>query len=504
MKNKITISIVLIIIIILLVNLISQDFFLRFDFSEDKNYTLSKATKNLLKNLPEPVTVKAYFSENMPANVSKAKKDFKEMLIEYHNRSKGMLVYEFINPNEDEEKEQEAVQAGINPVMIDVREKDQMKQQKAYMGAVVTMGERKEVIPFIQPNAPIEYTLSKAIKKLSVVDKPVVGLLQGHSEPGIGEIIQAYNEMSVLYNVEPITLSDTTTIPERIKAIIIIQPKDTIKQSHLEQLDQFLAKGGKVLVAASRANSNLQNAYSSVLNTGLEKWLKSKGIIVNENLVVDVSCSQIQVVQNMGGYQMIRQMQFPYIPIIKNFGSHSISGGLEAVVLPFVSSIDYSGSPNVNYTPIAFSSEKSGSEMLPVYFNIQRNWMESDFRQKKLAVAATFEGKLAGNTSSKMVVIGCGDFIINGRQGQQQQQLTPDNINLFVNSLDWLADETGLIDLRTKSVTARPIKQLEDATKTFVKLLNFLVPILLAIGYGFYRFQSKKLLRIKRMEEEYV
>ena len=406
--------------------------------------------------------------------------------------------------NEDEEKEQEAVQAGINPVMIDVREKDQMKQQKAYMGAVVTMGERKEVIPFIQPNAPIEYTLSKAIKKLSVVDKPVVGLLQGHSEPGIGEIIQAYNEMSVLYNVEPITLSDTTTIPERIKAIIIIQPKDTIKQSHLEQLDQFLAKGGKVLVAASRANSNLQNAYSSVLNTGLEKWLKSKGIIVNENLVVDVSCSQIQVVQNMGGYQMIRQMQFPYIPIIKNFGSHSISGGLEAVVLPFVSSIDYSGSPNVNYTPIAFSSEKSGSEMLPVYFNIQRNWMESDFRQKKLAVAATFEGKLAGNTSSKMVVIGCGDFIINGRQGQQQQQLTPDNINLFVNSLDWLADETGLIDLRTKSVTARPIKQLEDATKTFVKLLNFLVPILLAIGYGFYRFQSKKLLRIKRMEEEYV
>jgi gliding-associated putative ABC transporter substrate-binding component GldG len=507
MKNKLITTIILVAAIVLIANIISQDFFVRLDFSEDKQYTLNQATKDILKNLQEPVTIKAYFSENLPPNVAKVKKDFKEMLIEYNNRSKGMLVYEFIDPSKNEETEQEAMQAGVQPIMIDVREKDQMKQQKAYMGAVISMGERKEVLPFVQPGAALEYTLSKAIKKLSIIDKPTLGIMQGHGEPTIQEIVQAYNELNVLYNVEPFTLSDTTTIPDRIKTITIIRPKDTISQTQLQQLDQFLAKGGKILIATSRVNANLQTASSSVLSTGLEKWLKGKGLSLNEDIVVDASCSQIQVVQNAGGFQMIRQIQFPYIPLIKNFSKTSaIGGGLETLAMPFSSSIDYIGAPSNKYTPIAFTSEKSGSEMLPVYFNIQKNWTESDFPKKNIVVAASLEGKLVGEAESKIVLISNGDFIINGTQGQgqQQQQLAPDNINLFVNSIDWLSDDTGLIGLRTKAITARPIEELSDASRSTLKWLNFLLPILLIIGYGFFRAQLKRNKRIKRMEESYV
>ncbi len=503
MKNKIASGIILIVAILLLANLISQDLFFRIDLSEGKNYTLSKATKNILKNLKEPVTVRAYFSENLPPNVAKGKKDFKDLLVEYHSRSKGMVVYEFINPNENEEKEQEAIQAGVQPVLIDVREKDQMKQQKAFMGAVITMGERKEVIPFIQPGGAIEYTLSKAIKKLSVVDKPSIGLLQGHGEPSVSEIVQVYNELTVLYNVEPITITDSTDIPERIKTIAIVQPKDSIKADVFVKLDRFLSKGGKILIAASRANTNLQNAFSTTLNTGLEKWLFAKGIVLKDELIADVSCSQIQVVQNLGGLQMIRQLQFPYIPVIKNFASHPITGGIESVILPFVSYIEYNGTDSIKYTPIAFTSEKSTSELLPVYFNLQRQWTEADFRKKNLTVAATIEGRIGGAANTKMVCIADGEFIINGKPGQQQQQLAPDNINLFVNSIDWLTDETGLIELRTKGITARPIDEVSDITKGLVRWANFLIPILLVIGYGFYRFQMNRNIRIKRMEENY-
>lgn len=503
MRNKITISVILIVAILFLANLISQNLFFRIDLSESKNYTLSKATKDILKKLQEPVTVRAYFSENLPPNVAKGKKDFKDLLIEYNTRSKGMVVYEFINPNEDEEKEQEATQAGIQPVLIDVREKDQIKQQKAYMGAVVTMGEHKDRIPFIQPGGAIEYTLSKAIKKLSVIDKPSIGLLQGHNEPSISEIVQSYNELTVLYNVEPLTITDSTDIPERIKAIAIVQPKDSIKEVVFQKLDNFLASGGKILIAASRANTNLQNAFSTTLNTGLEKWLLLKGIILKDELVADVSCSQIQVVQNVGGLQMIRQLQFPYIPVIKNFAQHPITGGIESVILPFVTYLEYNGPDSIKYNPIAFSSEKSTAEVLPVYFNLQRQWTEADFRKKNLPIAATFEGRIAGGVSTKLVCIASGDFIINGKPGQQQQQLAPDNINLFVNSIDWLTDETGLIELRTKGITSRPIEEVSEVTKAFVRWVNFLVPILLVIGYGFFRFQLNRNIRIKRMEENY-
>ncbi|MCX7987185.1 MAG: GldG family protein [Bacteroidales bacterium] len=505
MKNKWSVSIILIVAILILANLISQDFFLRIDFSEDKSYTLSKATKDLLKQLQEPVTIKAYFSENLPPNVAQGRRDLKDLLVEYNTRSKGMVVYEFINPNENEEKEQEAVQAGVHPVLIDVREKDQMKQQKAYMGVVVSMGERKEVIPFIQPGTAIEYELSKAIKKLSVVDKPTVGLLQGHGEPSINNIIQAYNELTVLYNVEPVNITDTTPVPERIKTLLIVQPKDSLRPGELNQLDVFLARGGCILVAASRVNANLQTAYSSTLNTGLENWLRKKGIFIKDNVLIDVSCSQIQVVQNMGGFQMIRQVQFPYIPVIKSFAKHPVTGGLEAVIMPFTSSIEFVTNDSLKFIPLAFTSEKSASEQLPVYFDLQRQWSENDFRQKNLVVAAAVEGKLVGQVKSKLVCIASGDFIINsrGNDRSQQQTLAPDNVSLFVNSVDWLTDETGLISLRTKAVTSRPLKEVSDVTKGFVKWANFLVPILLVIGYGFFRFQMNRNIRIKRMEENY-
>lgn len=503
MKNKIIISVVLVSAIVLIVNLISQDFFIRLDFSEGKQYTLSNATRDILKNLSEPVTVKAYFSENLPPQVSKAKKDFKEMLIEYNSRSKGNLVYEFVDPSKNEDLEREAQQDGIQPIMIQVRENDQMKQQKAYLGAVISMGDRKEVLPVIQPGEALEYTISKAIKKLSIVEKPALGILQGHGEPPIQEIAQAYNELNVMYNVEPLTLSDTTQIPERIKILAIIRPKDTVPSSHLAQLDQFLSRGGNMFVASSRVNADLQHATASVLNTGLETWLKGKGISLADNVVTDASCSQIQVVQQSGGFQMARQLEFPYIPIVRKFGSHSISSGLEGISLPFSSQVEFLGNSGLTFSPIVFSSEKSSVEQLPVYFNVEKQWTEADFPKKEIVIGGVLEGKLSGDKTSKMVVIGCGDFAINGPQNQAQQ-LPADNISLLANSVDWLSDDTGLIALRTKSITARPIEEMSDASKATLKWINFLLPIILVLAYGFFRAQVKRNQRIKRLEENYV
>ena len=118
-------------------------------------------------------------------------------------------------------------------------------------------------------------------------------------------------------------------------------------------------------------------------------------------------------------------------------------------------------------------------------------------------MAGVLSVKIAGNSDSRMVVIGDGDFVVNGGgQGAQQQQ--PDNINLLVNAVDWVSDETGLIELRTKGVTSRPLDQIEDGTKTLLKYLNFILPMLLVVIYGIYRAQVNRMLRIKRMEPGFV
>ena len=99
-----------------------------------------------------------------------------------------------------------------------------------------------------------------------------------------------------------------------------------------------------------------------------------------------------------------------------------------------------------------------------------------------------------------MVVIADGDFAVS----EGQQQINPDNVNLLVNSIDWLSDDTGLVSLRTQGATARPIDELEDGKKAFLKYFNFLLPIVLVIGYGIFRAQRNRMLRIKRMEVGHV
>jgi ABC-type uncharacterized transport system involved in gliding motility auxiliary subunit len=149
------------------------------------------------------------------------------------------------------------------------------------------------------------------------------------------------------------------------------------------------------------------------------------------------------------------------------------------------------------------TSERSGVQSPPLYFDVMKQWTVSDFSLSSIPVAVVVE-KHPEFPGSKLIVFGDGDFVVNG-EGQQAQQLQPDNINLMVNAIDWLSDDTGLIELRTKGVTDRPIDAtLEDGTKTLLKYLNFLAPIIVIILYGVGRFQVKRKIRNKLMTTEYV
>jgi gliding-associated putative ABC transporter substrate-binding component GldG len=498
-KKNLYITTLLIAAILVVVNLISVKMFVRLDLTEDHSYTLSQATKDILKNLPQPVTVKAYFSKDLPPAIAETRNEFRDMLIEYSNRSKGRLVYEFINPNEDPEKEQEALKDGIQPVMINVREKDQMKQQKAYLGAVITMGDRQEVIPFMQPGGPIEYTLSSAIKKLSVTDKPKVGILEGYGCAGLSELTQVRQGLDVLYDVQPLHLTDTSSIPQDIRTLAIVRPQDSLPQYVFTQLDDFLKRGGNIFVAINRVKGDLQRAYGTALNTGLESWLLSKGISVAPDFIVDVKCGAVTVQQQQGYFRIATQVSFPYIPLISHFADHPAVKGLETVVMQFVSPLEYTGDSLHTFTPLAFTSEKANTLPAPLFFDIEKHWTEADFTKRNIPVAGVLEGKFGGDRPGRILVVGDGDFPVS-RGGQQ---INEDNANLMVNSIDFLSDDTGLIELRTRGITSRPIKELSDTTRTVLKVTNFVLPLLLVLLYGILRLWSNRKKRMQRLEEDY-
>ncbi|HVO73363.1 MAG TPA: GldG family protein [Ignavibacteriaceae bacterium] len=503
-KQKVISGILLIFGILVLINFFSNRFFLRLDFTEDNQFTLSDATKSILKSLDEPVTVSAYFSEDLPPDITKVKKDFRDLLVEYDNASGGKVVYQFINPGKDQETEMEAQQAGVQPIMINVREKDQMKQQKAYLGAVLQLGDKKETIPFIQPGSAMEYDLSTNIKKLSLKEKVKIALLQGNGEPALSELPQLYQQLSILYDVSTAKLTDSTDIGSDIKTLIIIAPSDTVKPELFSKLDNYISKGGRVLVALNRVKGDFSTASGSSVKTGFEDWLNKKGIDVQDEFVIDANSSNVMVRQQSGMFIMNTPVRFPYLPIITKFADHPITKGIESVMLPFASPIKTTKKDSSEIiTNLAVTSDKAGFERPPVYFDVSRQWGAADFPASSLPVAVAVENTVNGITS-KMVVFGDGDFAVNG-SGQNSQRIQEDNISLMSNAIDWLSDDTGLISLRTKGVTSRPIDpNLEEGTKTFLKYFNFLLPIFLIIGFGIVRYQFRRRLRNKWMNEEYV
>lgn len=489
--------------VILLLNFLSVSFFLRLDFTADKAYTLSKSTKDILKNLKENVTITAYFSKDVPPELIKARRDFKDLLVEYSSLSKNKVKFEFIDPAGNEETEQKAAQAGVRAVLLNSTEKDQVKQQKAFIGAVVQMGEKSEPIPVIQPGAAMEYALTTAIRKLSVTNKPLIGFLQGQGQPSLGAFQQVYSELDVMYQIDPVFLNDTSYMLNRYKTIAIVAPRDSVKTAYLDQLDRFLSEGGNLLIALNRVEGQMSQGIGIAVNTGFEKWLEKKGILIEENFVTDALCGLVSVQEQQMGYMLTRQLEFPYFPVLKTFTRHPVTEGLEAIIMSFASTVSYKGDASKQYLPLVQTSEQSNMQPVPVSFDLNREWSEKDFPSKNLVVAAAFTGNFGGNKPGKMIVVGDGDFAVNG-EGRQAHQINPDNANFFVNAIDWLTDDTGLIQLRTKGVTMRPLDQVSDSTRLLMKILNFSLPVLLIIGYGIWRINRNRRIRIKRMEEDYV
>lgn len=505
MKNKKSIiyPIILVLVVVVFVNILSDRYFIRLDLTEDNQFTLSDATKNILDELDEVVTVTAYFTDDLPQNVAKTRNDFKDLLIEYSNISRGKLVYEFVNPSKDKQIEQKAIQSGVKPVVVNIREKDQVKQQKVFLGAVIQIGEKSEAIPVIQPGEAMEYSLSTNIKKLSVIHKPVLGFLQGHGEPALDALQEVKNSLSILYNIEDVLLDKPGNDLSKYKTIAIVSPADTFPDAHLKEIDKYLEEGGNLFIAYNRVIGDFSKAQGKPLFTGLENWLSQKGIQIENNFIVDANCGSIGVQQQQGRFNFTRNVKFPYLPLITNFKEHPITEGIETVILPLVSSITYTGDTSLTFIPLATTSNKTGTVNPPLTFDVNKDWNNNDFPLSKLTVAALVSGKIVGDIPSNMVVVSDGDFPVNG-SGQKAHQLQPGNVNLMVNSIDWLSDDTGLIELRTKGIAARPLDQIEDGTKAFLKWFNFLLPLILVVFYGVFRIQRNRNIRIKRMEEAYV
>ena len=256
--------------ILVVVNLIGLNIFGRLDLTDDRVYSLSRASRDIVENLEDPVTITAFFSADLPAQFASNRRFLRDKLDDYRAYGGQNVQYEFIDPGEDDDIRGEAARLGIPPVQIQVIESDNVQLKNAYMGVAIEYENNRESIPVVQDLSKLEYDLTSAIRRLTRTEKPIAGFWTGHGEPDLMQNMPRLQQnLATNYDVQPVTEADLQG-ENRPDVLVIIAPTDTIPESHLRALDSYIMDGGRVGFLLNRVAANLQAGQAIELNTGIE------------------------------------------------------------------------------------------------------------------------------------------------------------------------------------------------------------------------------------------
>lgn len=529
-KIQTTIGVLLVVAILVLVNLIANTRFVRLDLTEDKLFSLSDASKHVVRNLDEPLTVKVFASENLSPQLNDTKRFLNDLLASYKANGGGNFRYEFIDPGDDEELQAEAQKYRIPPFQENVWNKDQLELKRVYLGAVFLYEDKQETIPTLQAASGLEYNITSLIKRITDQQEHTVGFLQGHGEPDptaqpqqglsaeTGAVSQFSNILQSNYAIEKVTLTDGSPVPDDIDVLLVIGPTQPIPETELAMIDQFVMNGGEVGWFISPVNANLQAGSASPFNLGLAPLTQAYGFNVNTDLVADQNASMINVQERRGFFTVQNTIKYPFFPMVNVFNEDAaIIENIDMTSLFFPSSIDtsYASDAGVNLTPVMYSGERSMVQSGRFSINATQEFTPDMFDRQSLVLAAMLEGPfpsymasvdslgaggtgiVGGNTrapdDTRMFVLGDGRFIQDGYLSN------PANVYLTLNVVDWLAGDTDLIALRGREFTMRPLKEIPQTQKEVWKYVNWFAPPLLAILLGIIYGITR---RNRRWEEE--
>ena len=528
MKKKLAMTgvsaIAIIIVILVVVNLISVNVFGRVDLTEGNIYSLSESSKDIVRSLNDRITVKCYFTEDLEPPYNANARYVKDQLDEYKSYSGGNLSYSFIDPIV-EKKEAEAKQYQIPAVPMQTLRRDKMEIKNVYMGMVILYEDKQEVIPVVQNTESLEYEITRAIRKLTNPVTPKVAFTEGHGELDLKQNLTYVDKvLGQEFELQPINLKSLRSVPADIQTIYVVGPKTPFTPWELYQLDQFLMRGGKLGLLIDRVEADIQQGFAQPIDPGFSEFLAHFGVAINANMVIDAQCAQVAIQQQQGPFRFQSLKEYPMFPRLTSFSKDNlIVKDLENVNLIFASTLDtthFQSSP-LKIEVLARTSKNSGIMVAPFDINPTRQWTKADFVTPPQAVGVALTGnftsffagkakpemdtviadnmgaiaepRLDSGDLGRMVVWADADFV------SDQVLRDQSNLIMFQNMTDWLSQDQGLISIRSKDVTARPLKQVEDSTRTLVKFLNIFLMPAVVIVFGVARWQIRKQNRRRQL-----
>ncbi len=478
----------------------------RIDLTENKLFTLSKGTKNILNNLDEPVQLDFYFSQ-------KAMNDFpllanygvrvRDMLEEFTAHANGKLILNIIEPETFSEAEDQAVASGLRTVSVNAT------SDRVYFGLVgANSTDDEKVIPFFQSNreSALEYDLTKLVYNLAYPDKRVVGIYsqlpmissRGDKTTETWTIINALKEFFEVVNLN----ENIEGLNEKIDVLMLVHPKK-IKRENLYIIDQYLLKGGKAIIfldplaeqdrtQPDATTPDVMPILYSYLDELLEKW----GIeIAKEKIVADINAAMRVQASSPRGPQEIDYL--PWLRLTeKNFNVDDFSTSeLNLIHMGTVGSIEIIEEGKLEITPLIESSKQSTKlERDLILFQRDPTVILSNFKSddKKLLIAARLKGRAESvfleDQKNNDEIIKDDSFVDEGdlnvilvsdtdiladhfwirkqdMLGVSVPQPVSNNGDFVINSIENLSGNTDLISLRGRGKYSRPFLKVETIRK---------------------------------------
>ena len=343
-----------VLLILAVINFLSYRRFVRADLTEDKRYTISRSTKNVLKRLDDVVTINAYYSSK-PAQVAEWRRGVRDVLDEYRAFS-NQLQINFIDPTGfDDGEKQELRFRGITELQLNVFEKDKAEIANVYVSVAIAYGGKEEVLSRVTDTASLEYDLTAAILKVTAKEIKTLGFLAGHEELDIDSQTHALlrqqldNNQDGQYNIRKVTIEGGEAIDQDISTLVIAGPKSVLTEREKYEIDQHIMRGGRAVFLIDSIRTQEIGLQATPLSTGLNDLLEHYGVKLGNNLVVDPPGEMTQFRMGRG----VTIQPYPYFIGVRNqyrymsgesseglSGEHIITSELEKLVLPWASSLE--------------------------------------------------------------------------------------------------------------------------------------------------------------------
>ncbi len=538
---------------VIAINAMGMVRFVRLDLTSDQRYTLTRATRGMLRETDDIIYFRVYLEGNLPAEFRRLRNDAREMLDEFSAWS-DHIQFDFVTPSQEAGDHPEDLQRfyrmlankGLEPTQIQMRAGDGTSQRVIFPGALVSYRDREIPVHFLDDHLglsirevlhnssmALEYKLASAIRRLTTEEKERIAFLEGHGELSPRHVASITESLETYYEVKRVETGNSFENICHFRTLISAKPRKAFSEQEKFLLDQFLMQGGSMLWLVDPVYAEMDSLAGSSETIGIawdinmNDFFFKYGVRLNPVLIKDLNAAPHPFTTGfVAGRPQINLLPWYFFPVITPTSDHEIVKNLNVIRTEFISSIDTVDVPDIDKHILLETSRYTRVMPVPVQISLdilQRPADESMYAGPPETVAVLLEGRFESLFKNRlmpdvnlpedfqrmdkglpaaMIVVADGDMIKNQFDGDgrplplgydRYTGHTFGNEDFILNAVNYLSDDSGIIEARARDIRMRLLdNQRVKAHQLSIQVLNTILPAILIIAFGAFRLAWRK------------